>query len=316
MFDMHSILAVLLSQPKEVLMNQEFKNKPDEIELCYGIVDGEIVHVSEMNSGVSSNCLCPKCGSILIAKKGDIRRHHFAHYNYENCHGSQETALHLLAKEILYQEKKLTLPKLNHEHLPEIKYFSNVDLEVRDLGLIFDALGTTKKDSLAIEIKVTHEIDNRKRQIVINNNIQMIEVDLSNYLNENATKSTIKEAVINSAPRVWINQNVPNNLIKEKNMLNTVTIAGFKFDNGFSRKNNSAFKRDKLFILKKIEHKSSANYQVSAFGGFEAESIDVIEKAELIEKLSQFSFPAEATLTIELDQQNKFKPVVTDVNLV
>jgi ssDNA-binding Zn-finger/Zn-ribbon topoisomerase 1 len=297
-------------------MNQEFKNKPDEIELCYGIVDGEIVHLSEIASGVSPNCLCPKCGSILIAKKGDIRRHHFAHYNYENCHGSQETALHLLAKEILCQEKQLTLPKFNNEQLPEIKSFSNVDLEVRELGLVFDALGTTKKERLAIEIKVTHGIDDRKRQIVINNNIQMIEIDLSNYLNENATKPIIKEAVINSAPRVWINQNVPNNLIKEKNMLNTVTIAGFKFDNGFSRKNNSAFKRDKLFILKKIEHKSSANYQVSAFGGFEAESIDVIEKAELIEKLSQFSFPIEAVVTIELDQQNKFKPVVTDVNLV
>ena len=131
-------------------MNIEIKSKPNELELCYGMVDGEIIHISEVNSGILQNCLCPKCGSILIAKKGDIRKHHFAHYNYENCQGEQETALHLLAKEILYQEKCVCLPYLQDNQDKNIKSFVHVALEVRVVGLIFDALGHSENEKLAL----------------------------------------------------------------------------------------------------------------------------------------------------------------------
>ena len=299
-------------------MNIEIKSKPNELELCYGMMDGEIVHISEVNSGILQNCLCPKCKSILIAKKGDIRKHHFAHYNYENCQGAQETALHLLAKEILYQEKCVCLPYLQDNQDINIKSFDHVALEVREVGLIFDALGLSENEKLAIEIKVTHEIDDRKRQIVINHGIQMIEIDLSDYLTGEKNRTEIVDAVINCAPRYWVNQ-LPTFEPKqeETDMLNKATIAGFKLASGYSRKNNCNFESNKIFILQPVENKSSTNYQISACGGYEILQLDIVDQAELIEKLSSFTFPAEATLTVETAfQRNKCLPVVTDVNLI
>ena len=79
-----------------------------EFELKYAFTsNGEIIHISQAESGMSGDYLCPKCGSILIAKKGDIRSHHFAHYNFEQCTGAQESALHFMAKDILKQHKYL-----------------------------------------------------------------------------------------------------------------------------------------------------------------------------------------------------------------
>ena len=223
-------------------MNDELNNKPDEFELCYGVIDGDIVHISEVNSGILQNCLCPKCGSILIAKKGDIRKHHFAHYNYENCQGAQETALHLLAKEILYQEKCVYLPYSGDTQDVDIKSFDDVSLEVREFGLVFDALGCVENDKLAIEIKVTHAIDDRKRQVVTDYKIQMIEIDLSDYLKGENNKSEIVDAVIKSAPRCWINQ-LPTLEPKQEeiDMINKATVTGYKLASGYSRKNNCNF---------------------------------------------------------------------------
>lgn len=296
----------------------ENKSKPTELELCYGMRDGEIIHISEVNSGILQNCLCPKCGSILIAKKGDIRKHHFAHYNYENCQGAQETALHLLAKEILYQEKCVCLPCIQDDQDINIKSFDLVTLEVREAGLVFDALGYAENEKLAIEIKVTHEIDDRKRQIVVDHGIQMIEIDLSDYLAGENNKAEIADAVIKSAPRYWINQ-LPTDKPKqeETDMINKATVAGFKLASGYSRKNNCNFESNKIFILQPVENKSSPNYQVSACGGYEILQLDIVDQAGLIEKLSRFNFPVEATLTVETAfQRNKCLPVVTDVNLI
>lgn len=298
-------------------MSEETKNKSDEIELCYGMLDGEIVHISEVESGIQQNCLCAKCGSILIAKKGDIRKHHFAHYNYENCQGAQETALHLLAKEILYLNKCISLPIPNSTE-QTIKAFDQVRLEVRELGLIYDAIGYSESDKLAIEIKVSHAIDDRKRQIVLDHNIQMIEIDLSAFISGEKNRDEITDAVIHSAPRFWINElTTQEPKTEKKDMINKAKIAGFKLASGYSHKNSCNFESNKIFILQPIDNKSSANYRISASGGYEILQLDIVEKTELIEKLSGFTFPVDVTLTVETAfQRNKCRPVVTDVNLI
>ncbi|MEF3077847.1 competence protein CoiA family protein [Winogradskyella poriferorum] len=59
------------------------------------------------------DCFCPdeNCNSPLVAKKGNIRTHHFAHKsNSPSCYGL-ETALHLRTKEILQKIGYLDTPK-------------------------------------------------------------------------------------------------------------------------------------------------------------------------------------------------------------
>lgn len=48
------------------------------MKLPFGIFEGKYIHISEINSG-RTDVLCPYCEIPLIAKKGRIKRHHFAH---------------------------------------------------------------------------------------------------------------------------------------------------------------------------------------------------------------------------------------------
>ena len=48
------------------------------MKLPFGIYQGKFVHISEVNSG-RTTILCPYCQQRLMAKKGRIKRHHFAH---------------------------------------------------------------------------------------------------------------------------------------------------------------------------------------------------------------------------------------------
>ena len=299
-------------------MSNETKYKPNDIELSYGMLNGELIHISDVKSGLVENCLCPKCGSFLVAKKGDIRKHHFAHYNFENCLGAQETAIHLLAKDILIQEKCVSLVPSPIVGAQNLINFYNVGTEVREHGLVFDAVGYGESDDLAIEIKVTHEVDSRKRDIVVHNRIRMIEIDLSGFLSCEFTKEDIKHAVIYTAPRYLIEETQSAiQTTEDKDMINKAYIAGFKLASGYSRKNNCNFESNKIFILQPVENKSSTNYQVSACGGYEIMQLDIVDNPSLIDKLSSFSFPLEARLTVETAfQKTKCLPVVTDVNLI
>ncbi len=48
------------------------------MKLPFGIYQGKFVHISEVSSG-RTTVLCPYCRQKLMAKKGRIKRHHFAH---------------------------------------------------------------------------------------------------------------------------------------------------------------------------------------------------------------------------------------------
>lgn len=73
---------------------------------------GHLVHVDDVPNGEACGCTCPECDSKLIAKnKGQHNQHHFAHVGGSDCVGAVESALHLMAKEILSEGKKIMLPR-------------------------------------------------------------------------------------------------------------------------------------------------------------------------------------------------------------
>ena len=56
----------------------------NRIWLNYGVdADNKLISIEDVTSG-KSNLICPYCGKILIAKKGRIKEHHFAH-DGETC---------------------------------------------------------------------------------------------------------------------------------------------------------------------------------------------------------------------------------------
>ena len=78
--------------------------------LKYGLLNDELVHINEVASGLECNCICPFCKSQLIAKKGQKKTYHFAHYRLADCNHGTETALHIMAKNLVAQTKKLWVP--------------------------------------------------------------------------------------------------------------------------------------------------------------------------------------------------------------
>ena len=70
------------------------------IALPYGLLDGCIVHVDKVKTGISSGCVCPNCGAPLISKNaGSVRQHHFSHASgWTSC---GEGWLHATAKLLL-----------------------------------------------------------------------------------------------------------------------------------------------------------------------------------------------------------------------
>jgi hypothetical protein len=61
---------------------------------------GRLVPVARVPAGLACGCVCPACGGAMVARKGRVKRHHFAHAIATACHG--ETVLHEVGKRLLH----------------------------------------------------------------------------------------------------------------------------------------------------------------------------------------------------------------------
>ena len=154
--------------------------------LQYGLLGDKLVHINDVEKGKDCNCLCPHCKAPLIAKtKNENRKKHFAHYRLTDCNHGTETALHLMAKNIVAQSRKVYVP-----YVPQTEYdfskrgtvmtFENAVLEKQLSATVRgDVVLHSGDRCLNVEIKVTHEVDLQKMVELFNLGIPTIEVDLS-----------------------------------------------------------------------------------------------------------------------------------------
>ena len=147
------------------------------------------MHVSAVGSGLGCGCACAGCGGALVARKGAVREHHFAHHDAEPCRHAVETALHLAAKSILEQELVITLPALrvtfdsykdDIELEPATRHeLESVRLEQRVDDLVPDVIARIGGHDLWVEVFVTHRVDESKRRKMRERGVSGIEIDLS-----------------------------------------------------------------------------------------------------------------------------------------
>lgn len=194
-------------------------------DLIYALnASGKLVHVNTVPNGLKCACRCPSCGTQLVAKNnGETISAHFAHITGVQCANAHESELHLLAKEIIGEEKSIMLPRYGNIYQGGLIRFDSVEIEQRNdiSSLQPDICGVAKnsrtgKDSrLWIEIRVTHPIGPEKRLIILQNNISCLEIDLSNFINQPITKDTLKSFLIESYNcREWTN----NPILEHKRM--------------------------------------------------------------------------------------------------
>ncbi len=168
---------------------------------------GALVHVDDVAKGMKCGCHCPHCNAPLCAKNaGQIREHHFAHAHGLECEGAYESSLHLLAKEVLQETGRIMLPQSNSGAFPSgLVRIHNVEVEKWNerYGFRPDVEGVMNNgERLLIEFLVSHKVDGKKRQIIVDNNLKCIEIDI-NY--QALDRAKLKEFLTDTADdRKWI----------------------------------------------------------------------------------------------------------------
>lgn len=211
------------------------------VKLAHGLKDGKIVRIKEVKNGLSCGCLCPnpKCRAQLIAVQGRETAWHFRHYadNYHGelereCEGARETAIHLIAKDLLSEELEQILPArvltIRRHNFDEIKQEHNkfIDCVVqKQTTVVFDSIRSEneysghvvtdgsfiKPDVIAVkgemeiyfEILVTHAVDDLKCEKIKKLGRSCIEIDLRN-VDRNVSLEALKLEVLNPKNRRWV----------------------------------------------------------------------------------------------------------------
>jgi hypothetical protein len=123
-----------------------------------------------------------------VAKKGNLNAHHFAHYNRSDCNHGAETALHIMAKNIVAQSKKIWVPVTpknvyGHPKTGKVVLFEKAELEKQLSDTVrSDILLSNGDRYLNVEIHVTHEVDIKKQIELFNLGITTIEISLGDMI--------------------------------------------------------------------------------------------------------------------------------------
>ena len=182
------------------------------LKIPYGLLNGQLKHVSEVKRGLDCECVCASCGERLVAKKGNKTVHHFAHDAKTGCANATETAIHLAAKEILEECKTISLPDAFLKYIGNTLYVSEqatveldaVEVEKSIGGFRADLVAYFKGVPLIIEIKVTHAVGVSKRKAIKKSGISAIEISLDKISRE-CTREELKHAVIDTVEnKIWL----------------------------------------------------------------------------------------------------------------
>lgn len=147
----------------------------------------QIVNVKQVERGLACMCFCFECGEPVLARKGEKNEHHFAHSsNKESCTIHPESILHKFAKQVIMEEKYLTLPSLPDDDNNEDKtwQFSTL-IEEQSIGSIRpDIVATVDDEMMFIEVAVTSFIDKQKADFIKLLGIKTVEIDLREIIKQ------------------------------------------------------------------------------------------------------------------------------------
>ncbi|MDE3736406.1 competence protein CoiA family protein [Pseudomonas resinovorans] len=189
--------------------------------------NGRLITIERALRGLACKCICVSCGEAVIARKGLIREHHFAHYsNKESCYIQRESLLHLYAKEVICDVLGLQLPPLPGVHpISEDSSawwdFKKVTPEVPQPGFKPDLVAELKDGTqLFIEVAVTSFIDEVKREQIKAAGTWTIELDLRNLLSSphSIPSEPVKEYILNHAHhKTWVYPEEPRIVLSSAN---------------------------------------------------------------------------------------------------
>ena len=223
----------LLEDEPVVIEYLKAARKTIEVQLQYGILGDKLVSIEDIPKekyGLRCGCVCPGCGGALVARlKGENRRKHFGHRSSSVCDiaYAQQTALHMIAKEIIEEEKIFAFPNYSvsladiprcerfypRYNLPESMEYrkaytvkcTSVVLEKKVSDFVPDIVVDIQGRTCLIEIAVTHFVDEVKQQKINKAGLPVLEVDLSAFIGQQITRDIVRDALISqTANKKWL----------------------------------------------------------------------------------------------------------------
>jgi len=197
-----SLIEPVAPDPCEDDESRDSVERDGSLRVPFGryLVDGRMYAPLDVPIGKACGCVCPACGTALVAKHAPSGRTvpHFAHGSGADCAGGYESALHLAAKQLILEERCLFFPALVAE-VRELDVRGNVhvrsqalatagprdlrtvQLEVWQAGFRPDLVvgAVDHADPVFVEIAVRHFVDAAKMARVTAANTPVLEFDLS-----------------------------------------------------------------------------------------------------------------------------------------
>lgn len=205
--------------------------------LTYGLRENKLWHVLDVENGLACNCYCPnnECGVPLIAKNNEtnVKMPHFAHNSGADCVEAYESALHILAKEVFANSKKIRTPNFHYDynlHNPDSFFQTGKEIEFeivlieetlannKCFEIVADAIGVLKNKQVIVEFANTSFIDDYKLEKLRKIDIPCIEVDISNI---NLDREEIRVFLLSESPSVyWVyNRRLEEEYMKNKSAI-------------------------------------------------------------------------------------------------
>ena len=209
----------------------------------------EMVHIDSVPNGHKCGCICLKCRKPLNARQGKVNEHSFAHQSEDgSCVGLGESSIHQLAKQVIYEEKKIMLPQCGRIIQRGVKNFDCVKLEetIKDYGIRPDVLGIDSNgERWAIEIYYSNPKSENDKAKYIKSQLKCIEINVNDISpNQDKNKTKLKEFLFNTINnREWI---YPNQIQEESNIISRPSII----------KDHSLDIENKRFDISSIQHYS------------------------------------------------------------
>lgn len=201
-------------QHKKITERDGIKEREADLSVSfpYAFVDVSgkpcLTHVDDIQD--SDRPYCPECGGRMIARRGALIRHHFAHASLVDCASSGETLEHLLSKDILMSGGRIMLPDCYSDIMPDkvcwrggVAKYSHPVLEEKQ-GDTYrpDAKITTCGERVAVEILVTHTPEAQKVRAFNYMRVPMLEIDCNGIAL--MPKDDVAKYVLEDAPRRWL----------------------------------------------------------------------------------------------------------------
>lgn len=208
-----------------------------DVKVPFGLRGSSLYFVTEVPNGALCDCVCPNCGTPLIAKNNpnNILQPHFQHSKSVRCTYSGMTDIHLMAQQILLAEESIQTPEFRHT--PSVRldngewlygeeiFFKptqvladSVELEHWWNGIRPDVRFQVGERDLFIEIAVTHFVEAEKRKVIKSGDKAMLEIDLSDLSSEDLFhKETFAKRVLYPGTKAtWINNPKANERIEQQ----------------------------------------------------------------------------------------------------